>query len=281
MQAIFRNTLVFLFIFLFSCGSKDNDRVRLHLDAARKYYSEKEFQKAKQEIDSIHILYPRAFEERRAAIILLDSVRRGENKQTIDQCDSLIALYLPELEKMKAQFSYQRDKQYQDAGAFIPKESVNGGIITGTTLRSGVGDDGILYLESVFVGGKHKHNQLQVATKDGSFVETQPENGDGLNYRFSNMGKEYEVIRFLGLKENRVAKFIFVNRDKSLSATLKGQNKYSYTLSQNIKSSVSKSFQLSTMMLQLDSLKTAKERAEYFNFELDKKKDEDAEDLFK
>ncbi len=280
MHNFIRNTLVLLSIVFFSCQKKD-ERAGLHLNIARKYYHEKEYTKAKQELDSLHRKYPKALEERHAALALLDSVRRGENRQTINRCDSLIALHIPDLEKVKNQFSFQKNKEYQAKGVYIPKESAGDGTITGITLRPGVEENGNLFLESIFTGENQKHNRIKVATKDGSYAETLPENGDGLNYRFSNMGKQYEVIRFTETKENGVAKFIFVNSDKPLTITLTGQNKYSYTLSPNVKSAVSKSFQLSTMMHRLDSLKSAKEQAEFFNYELDKKKNENAEGLAK
>jgi len=273
MQNWLRITLVSLSVFAFACSSKD-DGARLRLNAARQFYSQKEYTFAKQEIDSINILYPKAIEERRASLALLDSVRRAENLQTITVCDSLITTSGQELDKIKTLFSYQRNKEYQDTGSFIPKESVSGGLLSGTTLRSGVGEDGVLYIESVFVGGNQKHNQIKISRKDGSFAQSQPVTDDGLNYRFSNMGKSYEVIRFMGSKENGLAKFIFVNAKEPLTVTLEGQNKYSYTLSQTVKSAISKSFQLSTMMLQLDSLKTAKEKAEFNIYNLDKKKEE-------
>lgn len=273
MQYWLRITLVVLLsIFAFACGVKD-DRAKLHLDAARDFYAQGEYTLAKQEIDSINILYPKAIEERKAALVLLDTVRRGENDYTITICDSLIALYIPQIDKYKLQFSFQRNKEYQETGTFIPKESLTGGVIAGTTLRSGVGEDGILYLESVFVGGKQKHDRIKVSAKDGSFAESLPVTDDGFLYRFSNMGKDYEIIRFMGDKENGVAKFIYVNLNNPLTLTLEGQSKYSYSLSQTIKSAVSKSYQLSFMMLQLDSLKTAKEKAEFKNYNLNKKKE--------
>lgn len=272
MQIFLRNTMVFLFVFLFACGTKD-DGAKLRLDAARHFYANKEYSLAKQEIDSIKILYPKAFDQIRSGLAFLDTIRRAENEQVIAGCDSLIALHEPTLEAMKKLFSFQRNKEYQETGAFIPRESLSGGIITGTMLRSGVGEDGVLYIESVFVGSKQKHNQIKVSAKDGSFAQSLAVNDDGLNYRFSNMGKEYEIIRFAGASENGVARFIFTNSGNPLTATLEGQGKYSYTLSQTTKSAISKSFELSTMMLQLDSLKTAKEKAEYHIYYLDNKKD--------
>lgn len=259
--------LTLFVVLFFACGDKD-ERAKLRLEAARTFFEQGEFKLAKQEIDSLNLLYPKAIAERRASLLLLDSVRRGENDHDIKVCDSLITLHTPKLEEYKKQFSFQKNKEYQDEGTFVPKETVSSGPITGTVLRSGVGEDGVLYLESVFVGGG-KHNRIKVSAKDNSFVESLPVTDDGLLYRFSNMGKSYEIIRFMGEKENGVSEFIYVNKDKPLTVTLEGQNKYTYTLSQTIKSAISKSYELSQMMLQLDSLKVVKEKAEFKNYNLD------------
>lgn len=270
MRIYLKMTLVLLSISFLACSPKDNG-AKSRLEAARLFYGQKEYALAKQEIDSINKLYPKAIEERKASILLLDSVRRAENQQVISDCDSLITVNMPELDKTKSLFSYQRNKEYQETGSYVPKETASSGPITGTILRSGVAEDGILYVESVFVGGKQKHNQIQISKKDGTFVQSQPVTDDGFNYRFTNMGKEYEVVRFMGSKENGVAKFIFTNATEPLTVTLEGKGKYSYTLSNTIKTAISKSFQLSTMMLQLDSLKNAKEKAEFNIYNLDKK----------
>lgn len=277
MRCFCRVFLTLFVVFLFACGSKDNG-AKLSLEKARTLFEQGEFELAKLEIDSLNLLYPKAIEERRSSLMLLDSVRRGENNYTIKECDSLISLFSPRIEEFKSQFSYQRNKEYQETGTFIPKEIATNSPITATTLRSGVGEDGILYLESVYVGNQ-KHNRIKVTAKDGSFAESLPVTDEGLLYRFSSMGKNYEVVRFMGEKENGIAKFIFINKDIPLTLTLEGQNKYSYTLSQTIKSTISKSYQLSSMMLQLDSLKTAKEKAEFKNYNLDNKIEEIEEDL--
>ncbi len=270
-----RSAIVFLFIFLASCGTKD-DGAALRLNKARELFSNKNYSQAKLEIDSLHILYPKAFDERKAGLALLDTIRKEENIQIINECDSLIKRYTPELEKIKSLFSFQRNKEYQETGTYIPRESV-ANTITGTTFRSGVTEEGKLYLESVFMG-QQKHDRIKIAARDGSFAESLPVKDDGLNYRFSNMGNNYEIIRFAGETENGIAKFIYSNQDKPLTLTLLGTRTYSYTLSQTIKSAVSKSFQLSTMMLQLDSLNKAKEEAEFRNYYLDNKKGKKAKE---
>lgn len=262
-----------LFGLLSACSSKNNQEPQLWLDAARQHYNQKEYALATQAIDSLKVLHPKAFDQIKAALVLLDSVRKGENNQIIETCDSLISSFEPKIEQTKRMFVYQRDKEYQETGNYIPKESASD-IIQGTLLRSGVNDSGQLYIESVFVGGQ-KHNKMRVSLKDGSFAETLPVTDDGFNYRFSNMGNSYEIIRFSGSAENKIGKFIFSNMDKPLTVILEGSGKYSYNLSQATKSAISKSYQLSVMMIQLDSLKTEKEKAQYRNYYLDNEKGKD------
>lgn len=275
MKTIYTHALTILFIFLLACSSSD-DSAQSHLDAARKYYKQRKFLLATQEIDSIRILYPRAVEQRKGGVALLDSVRRAENADIISTCDSLVKLFEPKVEDTKRMFVYQRNKQYQETGNYIPKEQIMDHIVS-TSLRSGVSESGQLYIESVFVGTQ-KHKKLKISLKDGSFAETLSVTDDGLNYRFSNMGKGYEVIRFAGADENGVGKFIFANSDKPLVASISGGGSYTYALSQITKTAIAKSYQLSVMMIQLDSLKTEKEKAEFRIYNLDNK-DKKAADL--
>jgi hypothetical protein len=258
-----------LLLFLLACTSEDNGAQK-QLEIARQFYNQQEYTLAKLQIDSLKMKYPKAFPQLQAGLALLDSIRRKENELTIAACDSLIQSFEPQVEEEKKKFSFQKDKQYQEIGSYIPKESVTA-YITGTTLRSGVKETGQLYIESIFVGGQ-KHNKMRISAKDGSFIESFPVNDDGLNYHFTNGGKTYEVLHFTGVNENGMAKFIFANMEKELSATIDGQSKYMYALSLQTKSAIAKSYLLSVMMLELDSLKTEKEKAEFRIHYLDNKK---------
>lgn len=268
MKQFYTSAFILLHVLLLSCGDNNNE-ARLQLAKVRQHYQNKEYTLAKSELDSLNAKYPKALDERKAGVALLDTIRRAENMHTIATSDSLIKYFQPQVEEKKKAFILQRDKNYQDAGTYIPRESV-ASHITGTSLRSGVEESGQLYLESVFVGAQ-KHSKIKISLKDGSFVESLPVSDDGLNYRYTNMGKTYEVVRFTGAAENNVAEFIFSNADKALTVTIEGQGKYSYTLTLQSKSAIAKSYELSKMILQLDSLKSAKELAEYRLYHLDNK----------
>lgn len=244
-----------------SCNEKD-DNAKIQLGEARRLYAEKEYLLAEQKIDSLHKLYPKALAERKAAFALLDSVRIDHQTQQIALFDSLLSSNQSAISSLKKMFVFQQNKEYQEKGFYIPKETAGGGQLYSTTLRSGVGEDGALFLESVFVGNSKKHNKLKIQAKDGSSAETLPVNDDGLNYRFNTGAQHYEVIRFTGADENGVARFISDNTSQTLTLMLEGQTKSSFGLSVQHKSAISKSYRLSVLMLQTDSLRTEREKAE-------------------
>lgn len=252
-----------------SC-SDDHKGAIQRLENSRQFLSVQEFGKAKAEIDSLNKLYPKSFEQREAGILLLDSIRKAENNYIIGNMDKQLADQEPVLEKMKGDFVFLKDEKYQETGSYISKNIAGSGVLSNTTLRVGVEEDGRIYLESVYVGGQ-KHNRLKVSAGD-LFAETLEAEGDGFVYRFTDLGKTYEVIRFIGANENKVSKFIAENSKSTLKVQLSGQHTTSYTLSQTLKDAVRKSYELSSQMLLVDSLKAEKEKAEFRNFYLDNDK---------
>lgn len=262
--------LLFIFILFSACSPKENG-AQERLNNARKFYSEKKYDLAKKEIDSIKIIYPKSFDQIKQGLVLLDSVRRGENLFDISFSDSVIAVRQKTLDSLKRYFVYQIDKKYQDKGFYIAKEIASSGQITATTLRSGVNEDGSIYLESIFIGSQ-KHNRIKVASKESHKESLTLSNADdGFVHRFSNLGNQYETLRFTGASENGVSQFVAENKNKALTITLDGQGKYSYVLSQPIKNAIEKAYNLSNIIQELDSLKTKKEQAEYKNYYLDNK----------
>lgn len=257
---------VLLAAFATSC-SESHEAAEKHLSNARTLLSQSEFERAKAELDSINTNYPKSFEQRKAGVLLLDSIRRAENNFLIAEVDSKLQELAPTLEKFKADFVFQKDEKYQETGAYVPKTTAGSGVLAYTTLHSGVEEDGRIYLESIFIGGQ-KHNKITV--KSGNAIaESLVVEGDGYIHRFTDLGKTYEVIRLIGANENGVAKFIAENAKSAISVQLTGSHTASYTLPQNIKNAITKSHELSSYMLLVDSLKTEKEKAEFKNYYLD------------
>jgi len=251
---------------VFSCG-ESNKEAKEYLLQIRGLYDSGEYDEAKSKIDSIQVLYPKAFEQIKEGMALLQDVRIAQDTKQIAYCDSLIKVLQTKIDSVKHNFVFEKNKDYEETGRFIPKV-LPGTSLSSTMLRSGVAEDGGLYIESVYIGGQY-HNMVRVQTKDGEYAETLAVEDDGLNFRFNNLGKQYEVIKFSKSDENGLSKFIYACADKPLTVVLKGKNTFTYPLSVNSKKSISESYQLSVFMQQADSLSNVKEvsqaRIEYLN----------------
>lgn len=259
-----------LSLLITSCSSEDQ-KAKDRLAIARKYYQDKEYALAKQEIDSIKRLHPKALNELKSALALQDSVRRASDMQQIQFCDSIIALVQDSINDLKKTFIYEAEESDIDNGHFSPKETYNNsGVINKTTLRSGVKPDGELFLESVYIGGQ-KHNTITLSNKSGDSESSKVVEDDGFNYRFSNLNKQYEIIKFIPTTYNEIPQFVYKYREQPLIVTLKGKYSIAFPLSVQEKKGLLKSYQLSQLLIYSDSLKAEKGKAEYRLQYLDQK----------
>lgn len=261
---------------LYSCSSKDNGAAE-RLNNARLSLNEQDFARAKEHLDSLEILYPKALNERLSAIALLDTIRRAENNFIIKNCDSLLTIYQIKVDSMKAGFIAEEQKDEHSSNiSFVPRESWTNGMVSQTTLRSRVMSDGEFRLESYFVGAKQPHDKISFSAKGGVSIESLPITGDGFNFRFANLGKNFEVMTVTSATDNGIKKFISENIEKALTVKLIGKQSYQYTLPASSQKAIVKSINLSNAILMKDSLATEKEKAAFRNYNLDLKLSKDS-----
>lgn len=266
------NYVIILFLMILttvSCGDKKNQQAIQYLNNIRTLYEQGQYETALQQIDSIQILFPKAFQEIKDGLALKQEVRRASDQKQIALCDSLVVTYQPKIDSIKKLFTYRKEKD-DDYGVYISK-AVSGDTPASTMLRSGVNDNGSMYIESVYIGGQI-HNTIRVSTKDDKSAESLPIEGDGFVFRFSHMGKQYEIIQATSVHDNGLAHFI-AYADAPLTVTLKGKNTTSFPLSNIQKKAITDSYQLSRLMLQQDSLATAKDKAQMRIKYLDARRD--------
>lgn len=254
----FYSFLILSIFFMYSCGEKKNTEAIQYLDNIRSLYSQGKYIEALENIDSIQTFYPKAFPEIKAAMALKQDVRKASDQREIIVSDSLLKIYEPQIDSVKKLFEYQKDEE-DESGIFIPK-SLKTNHITSTVLRSGVNENGEFYLESTYIGGRF-HNRIGVSTKDKKSAESLPVDDEGFNFRFSNLGNQYEVIKVTPFHDNGLAQFIIENAGSPLTVTLKGKNTTSFPLSDKHKKAIVDSYNLSTLLLKKDSLVTAKDKA--------------------
>lgn len=251
-----------------ACAEKHEDADK-YLQDIKHLYENGDYKLAKQRIDSMEALFPKAFDQRKAALSLLQDVRKAESTQQVNFADSAITSLNLQIDSLKKLFTYDINKKYQEKGRYIPKGGSSHNALTATTVRSYVSEDGIFNIESVYVGGGKFHNKMKVSTKDGSYMETLPVTDDGLNFRFTDSGRQYEVIQFSGASENGVGKFVDTFVNAPITVTLSGKSTTSFPLSPAIKKSISDSYRLASLISTVDSINSikivAEKQIEYLN----------------
>lgn len=262
MRFSYQATLLFLSsCLLLSCSGK-NRGAKQYLSDADKAYKEGNYSLAKLKIDSIKILFPKSFDEIKSGFVLMQEIRMAENRRNVAYCDSVLREKYAELNDMQQRFDYIRDERYQEFGEYYPKASPYKSSLERNGLRSGVGEKGELFIESVFSGGNIKHNKVKVSASNGSYCETLPVTSDGLNYRFKTLNKSYEIVRYTGANENGVAQFIYTFREQPLSVELIGNRTVKINLTDAAKKGICDSFDLSSLILYIEQLKMEKEKSE-------------------
>ena len=244
-----------------SCSS-NKKKPRDYLSIAEKALQEDNYEVAKSHIDSVKILFPKAFEDIRAGFDLMQKVRKAENKRNIVYIDSMIDVSIEKMKEQEVNFDFVRDENYQEFGNYIPKLTPSSQTLEQHTLRSGVNEKGVLYLESVLSGVNINHSKIKVSIPDGSYAESLTVTADGLNYTFKTLNKTYEIVRFFGNDENGVAEFIYTFEESPITINFIGRRSYSKTLSKTEKRAITQSFELSKTILERENLKFEKGKSE-------------------
>ena len=145
--------------------NNDEKNAQARLDNARSMYEQNEFFAAKNEIDSIRILYPKEFKVIREGLTLMRQVEQKEAERNLAFCDSLIPVKQQELEGLKKGFNFEKDSAYNEIGNYVSKQQTIERNIQRCYIRSGVNEKGEMYLASVYFGGKPiNHTGIKLST---------------------------------------------------------------------------------------------------------------------
>lgn len=261
---------------LTGCG-KTGKEAQARFDKAKAMYENNELFGAKSEIDSIRILYPKEFKVLKESLSLMRLVELKESERNIAFCDSLLPIKLNEFEELKKGFTFERDSVYDEIGNFIWKQQTIERNVQRCYIRAGVNEKGEMYLASVYFGGKPiEHTGIKVSTKDGLSAETPaiPYDG-GINYRFKDMGNITEVVTYKGDKAESAVKFIYANPKVPVKVEYTGGKPYSMTIADGDKKAIAATFDLATVLSDIDKMSKEREKANkkiaYLNEKLNQK----------
>ena len=279
--------LIFLSFVLFaaiSCGENIEKKAGHHLDNAKEAFSLGNYNVAKQEIDSIKILYPKAFEARRKGIRLMQQIEEAEQMRIIEYEDSMVAVAQAAFDKIKAGYAFEKDERYQDIGLYTIKSQAPQRNTDRTYIRAQVDELGRMTLISSYRGSSYIHHDWLKLSVGEVYVDT-PESND--RHEFEDLGVYYEWLSFINGNDGGAAAFISANRDENITFTLyrKTGPDSSRPVYRNLKLNkddryaIARLYELSQVLLSLNEHRNLRDDANrHLLFIRSKMKDESAED---
>lgn len=264
--------LILLSFLIVSCSGNKRNAEQL-LSEAQSLYNEGEYSLAKSKLDSIKILFPKAYDEIKSGMKLMQDIRMAENVRNIAFCDSMLVVSEGKKSEFMKQFDFVKDAEYHELGVYYPKSYSYNQSLNRSGLRAGVEEKGKMFIESILLNNRIKHNKIRVTTKSGDFAESLAVTSDGFNYSFTTLDKKYEVVRFNESTENGVINFIYTFQDNPISLFFVGNREASVSLTKAQINSVVQSFELSVLLLEIEKLKFEKEKSETLIRYLESKKD--------
>ena len=205
------------------CSDGGEKQAQLHLQKAEQALLLENFSEAKLQIDSIKVLYPKAFEARKQGIKLMQQVDLKEQTKTLAYLDSVLLVKQAQLDSIKGNFVLEKDTAYQDVGNyFYPTQTVEKSLGR-SFLRGQVNELGEMSLTSIYcAGGQLHHTSVKVSVGD-LFVET-PISKD--SYETTDLGKTIEKSDYKVGEDGGVVGFIIANQDKNIQLQFIGDKTY-------------------------------------------------------
>ena len=265
------------------CGENVEEKAAKHLDNAKEAFSRGNFNVAKQEIDSIRILYPKAFETRRQGIKLMQQIEESEQLRVIEYEDSMIAAATSAFNRIKGNYVFEKDEEYQDLGLYTIKSQAPNRNMDRTYIRAQVDELGRMTLISSYRGSSYIHHDWLKLSVGDKYVDT-PESND--RHEFTDLGICYERLSFINGNDGGAAAFISANKDENITYTLyrkTGPDSSSpvyrnLRMTKDDRYAIARLYDLSQVLLSLNEHKNLREEADrHLKFIRSKIKEESAE----
>ena len=235
---------VLILALLFSCDSRkaQEEKADNRLKHIQELIEQKSYNAAKNEIDSIHLLFPMLVDKRRIAAALSDTVIRRESSRSLAYCDSILPRKIHELDSIQKNFRVEKDKKYQEIASYIYKTQQTESNAGRIYLKSYLDDNADLYLVSNYCGAKIDQQSVEVSDNE-LFAHTDTISlSNPNNHRFDDGGSHYESILFKNESGKTVVEFITQSASKALKITLHGKKSYSYYLADADKKAIAETY---------------------------------------
>lgn len=243
---------------LTGCGDGGEKQAQLHLRKAEAALQQENFSEAKLQIDSIKILYPKAFETRKQGIKLMQQVDLKEQRKTLAYLDSVMQVKQHQLDSIKGNFVLEKDTAYQEIGNyFYPTQTVEKSLGR-SFLRGQVSELGEMSLTSIYcAGGKLHHTAVKVSVGD-TYAET-PMSKD--SYESVDLGKPIEKADYKLGEDGGVIGFVVANQDKNIQLTFIGDKTYKTAMQKNDRKAIAELVNLARILSGMEEIRQQQKEA--------------------
>ena len=259
---------------LFSCEDVEK-KAGEKLQAAREAFELGNYNEAKILIDSIKMLYPKAFETRRAGIGLMQEVELKEQEKSLVYLDSMLQAKQKDFDAIKGKYTFEKDAEYQNIGNYLHPSQVIEKNLHRSFLRFQVDETALPSPPSIHCGAPNIHHvAVDVSAPDGSFAET-PAAKD--SYETTDLGEKIEKADFKLGEDGNVMGFLYLNKDKNIKVNYQGERPYSITMTAADRQALASIYELAQLLSSMTEIKKNMEEA---NLKIDfvKKKMEERKD---
>ena len=243
---------------LTGCGDGGEKEAQIRLQKAETALQQENFSEAKLQIDSIKVLYPKAFEARKQGIKLMQQVDLKEQGKTLVYLDSMMQVKQTQLDSIKANFILEKDTAYQEIGNWFYPTQVVEKNVGRSFLRAQVNELGEMSLTSIYcAGGKLNHTSVKVSVGD-TFAET-PMTKD--SYITSDLGRTIEKADYKVGEDGGVAGFIVANQDKNIQLTFIGDKTYRTAMQKNDRKAIAELTELARILSGMEEIRKQQKEA--------------------
>lgn len=243
----------------FACGDNGEKQARIKLTDAEFALNSGDYNRAKQEIDSIRILYPKAFEARKEGIRLMQRVDLAEQERTLAYLDNLLSSFQILADGMKDNFTFEKNEEYQEVGNYFYPTQVVEKNINRSFLRAQVDERGKMTLTSIYCGQRSIHHKsIKVVAPDATFAET-PLSSD--TYESVDLGMKIEKADYSLGNDGGVIPFITLNSEQPLKVQFLGERAYTSQMRPDDRTAIAELYKLSQVLSSIEQAKKDKEEA--------------------
>lgn len=243
---------------LAGCGDGGEKQAQLHLQRAESALALDNFNEAKLQIDSIKILYPKAFEARKQGIKLMQQVDLKEQRKTLVYLDSAMQVKQAQLDSIKGNFVFEKDTAYQEIGNYFYPTQIVEKNLGRSFLRGQVSELGEMSLTSIYcAGGRLNHTSVKLSVGD-TFAET-PMSKD--SYETTDLGRIIEKADYKLGEDGGVIGFIVANQDKNIQLQFIGDKTYRTAMQKNDRKAIVELVELARILSGMEEIRQQQKEA--------------------